>query len=115
MSFLFELRLGLRDGVMGIVIRVSFILRSVIGDALDYYFRIVAAGEGALRIGPVMLGLAQWTRRRRSWRLRMVTRPEITFDRLGAEPEILEMIDAVRVLLRLYLKLSVVLPVQKAR
>jgi len=45
----------------------------------------------------------------------MVTRPEITLDRVGAEPEILEMKDALRVLDRLYLKLGAVLPVQKAR
>ena len=108
-----DLRFG--HGTASVRFRVVFFGTSIVGDALDDFFRVVTAGEGALRIGPVMFGLAQWARLRRSWRLRMVTRPEITLDRLGAEPEILEMIDALRVLLRLHPKLGVVLPVQKAR
>ena len=84
---------------------------SIVGNATDDFFRVVTAGEGALRIGPVMFGLAERARLRRIWSLRMVARPEITFDRLGAEPEVGQMIDPVGVLLRVHPKLGVVLPV----
>ncbi len=103
------------DRVTGVVLRVVLLVGPIVGDSANDFLWIVTSREGALRIGPVMFGLAQWARLRRSLCLRMVTRPEITLDRVGAEPEILEMIDALRVLLRLYRKLGVVLPVQKAR
>ena len=90
-----ECSLSLHNGVPRVIIRIVFSVRAVVGDSLDDFFWVVTSGEGALRIGPVMFGLAQRARLRRSWRLRMVARPEITLDRLGAEPEIVKMIDAV--------------------
>src|SRR5258708_39238765 len=41
-----------------VIIRIGFIFRTVVGDALKDDLGIVAAGEGALRVGPVVLGLA---------------------------------------------------------
>src|SRR5260370_10600468 len=103
------------DRVTGVVLRVVLLVGPIVGDSANDFLWIVTSREGALRIGPVMFGLAERARLRRIWRLRMVAGPEITLDWLGAEPEILEMIDALRVLLRLYLKLGVGLPFQKAR
>ena len=57
-SFAWQLRLGFRDGMPCVVIRIVFIFRAVVGDALNHDFGIVAASEGALRIGPIVLGLA---------------------------------------------------------
>ena len=53
-----ERSLGLHDGKPRVVIRIVFIFRAVVGDALNHYFGIVAAGQGALRIRSIVLGLA---------------------------------------------------------
>lgn len=50
--------LGLRHGAASVVFGVGFILCAVVSDALDDYFGVVAACEGALRIGPIAFGLA---------------------------------------------------------
>jgi hypothetical protein len=46
------------NGAPSVVIRIGFIVRAVIGDALNHDFGIVAAREDALRVGPIVLGLA---------------------------------------------------------
>jgi len=56
--FDWELRLGFRDGMACVILRIVFIFRAVVGDALNHDFGIVAASEGALRVGPIVLGLA---------------------------------------------------------
>jgi hypothetical protein len=35
------------------IVRVFFVA-AIVSDALDHYFEVVTASEGALRIGPVM-------------------------------------------------------------
>ena len=62
-----QVRLGLRDGVPCVVIRIVFIFRAVVGDALNHDFGIVAASEGALRVGPIVLGLAFVVAGHRPW------------------------------------------------
>src|SRR5271156_1517879 len=54
----FERRLGLRHGAASVVFGVRFILCAVVGDALNDDFVIVAAGEGALGVSPIVFGLA---------------------------------------------------------
>ena len=54
-TFASSLRLCLCDGVPCVINRIGFILRAVVGDALDNDFGVVAAGEGALGVGPVGL------------------------------------------------------------
>ena len=46
-----DFSLSLHDGMPCIVNRIAFVVRTVVGDALDHYLGIVAAGEGALRVG----------------------------------------------------------------
>ena len=53
-----QFRLSLRDGVPRVVIRIVFVFRAVVGDALNHDFGIVAASEGTLRVGPIVFGLA---------------------------------------------------------
>ena len=50
-----------RDGVTCVIFRLRLIRGSVVGDALDYYFGVVAPGEGAFGVGPIVLGLAPLT------------------------------------------------------
>src|SRR5208283_91476 len=45
-------------GAACVILRIAFIFRSVVGDALDYDFGIVATGESAFCEGPIALGLA---------------------------------------------------------
>src|SRR5882762_7436514 len=57
-SLIFQLRFGFQNRVSCVVIRVVLIFRPVVGDALNHDFGGVAAGEGALRVCPIVLGLA---------------------------------------------------------
>jgi len=50
--------LSLRAGVPCVVIRIVFIFRAVVGDALNHDFGIVAASERTLRVRPIVFGLA---------------------------------------------------------
>jgi hypothetical protein len=50
-----ERSLSFRHGVACVVIRIAFVVRAVVGDALN---RVVTAGEGALRISPIVRGSA---------------------------------------------------------
>jgi len=53
-----QLHLSLCNGVPSIIIWIGFIFRAVVGDALDYHFRVVTTGEGAFRVSPIAFGLA---------------------------------------------------------
>ena len=53
-----KLGLGLDDGMPCIVIGIVFIFRAIVGDTLNYYIGIVAAGEGAFSVSPILFGLA---------------------------------------------------------
>jgi hypothetical protein len=53
-----ERSLSFRHGVASVVIRIAFVVRAAVGDALNNDFGIVTAGEGALRMSPIVLGLA---------------------------------------------------------
>ena len=57
-GFLLQLSLSLRHRAPCVIIRIVFVFRAVVGDALNDDFGIVAAGEGALRVGPIVFGLA---------------------------------------------------------
>ena len=46
------------DRANGIILWIVFVVRTVVGDALDHDFGVVASGEGALRVGPIVFGLA---------------------------------------------------------
>jgi hypothetical protein len=41
-----------------VIIRIVFVFRAVVGDPLDDDFGIVTTGKGALRVGPILFGLA---------------------------------------------------------
>ena len=41
-----------------VIIRIVFVIRAVVGDPLDDDFGIVTTGQGALRVGPILFGLA---------------------------------------------------------
>lgn len=51
--------LRLRDGVPGVVFRVVLLICTVIRDAADDFFLVVSSREGALRVGPIALGLSE--------------------------------------------------------
>jgi hypothetical protein len=53
-----QVSLSLRAGVPCVVIRIVFIFRAVVGDALNHDFGIVAASERTLRVRPIVFGLA---------------------------------------------------------
>src|SRR6266436_4488881 len=53
-----KLGLSFVDGEPGVVNGIAFVIAPKVSDSLDHYFWIVTAGEGALRICPVMFGLA---------------------------------------------------------
>jgi hypothetical protein len=46
-----EFSLGFRDGAACVINRIGFVLRAVVGDALDNGFGVVAAGESAFGSG----------------------------------------------------------------
>jgi hypothetical protein len=46
------------DGAAWVIVRIAFVVRAVVSDALDGDFGVVASGEGALRVSPIMFGLA---------------------------------------------------------
>jgi hypothetical protein len=92
-----------------------FFCAPIVSNPADDFFRIVTAGQGSPRVGPVMLGLADLSRPGRGYGPWLVARPEIVLDWFGTEAEILEVMEAVGVLLRLHTKLDVVFAVEKAR
>ena len=67
-----QLRLRVGDRPNGIILWIVFVVRTVVGDSLNNDFRIVAAGEGALRVGPIVLGLAFVVAGYRPWALLVV-------------------------------------------
>ncbi len=53
-----QINLSLRDRTASVGFGFGLILCAKVSDSLDHYFWVVTAGEGALRIRPVMFGLA---------------------------------------------------------
>ena len=62
-----ELLFSFRDSVARVVNRIVFVFRAIVGDALDDDFGVVAASESALRVGPIVLGLAFVVAGHRPW------------------------------------------------
>src|SRR5260370_36191005 len=85
-----------RASVVGV-----FFVASVVGDALDHDFGIVAAGEGALRVSPIVFGLAFVVSRGRALALSVVTRVPGRFGRVFVNCEIAERVNRVAFLARL--------------
>jgi len=49
---------GFGYGMACVILGIGLIVRAVIGDPLDYYFGVIAAGERAFRVRPIAFGLA---------------------------------------------------------
>ena len=56
-GFLFCFELGFGHRVLGVVQRIGFVLRAVIGDAAYDFLGIIAARKGAFRVRPVSFRL----------------------------------------------------------
>ena len=78
-----------------VVVRVVFVFRAIVGDALDHYLGIVAAGEGALRVGPIVLGLAFVVAGHSAFMLSVVAKVSGRFRRVFINHEITESVDGV--------------------
>src|SRR5229473_1090023 len=100
-TFASSLRLCLCDGVPCVINRIGFILRAVVGDALDNDFGVVAAGEGALGVGPVVFGLAFVVVRHLPLVLSVVAKMPGSLGGVFVNREIAERVDRIAFLARL--------------
>ena len=93
--------MSLRDSVPCVVIRIVFIFRAVVGDALNHDFGIVAASERTLRVGPIVLGLGFVLVGHRPWTFLSVAQMPGCFERIFMSREIAERVDRIAFLSRL--------------
>src|SRR5579859_2887421 len=87
--------------VTGVVIGICFILRAVVSNALDHYFWVVAPGEGALRVGPIVLGLAFVVVGKRAPSFLGLAKVSRCFGRIFGDHEIAEGVDRIAFVARL--------------
>src|SRR5712692_5716528 len=90
-----HLCLSLHDSESGVVVRIGFIVRAIVGDTLDYNFGIVAAGEGAFGVSPILFGLAFVTVRDFPLAFPIVAYMPLRFGRVFVDREIAERVGGV--------------------
>ena len=93
--------LGFGHGVACVIIRIGFVVCAVVSDALDYDFGVVAAGEGAFRVGPIAFGLAFVVTGHRPLPMLVLAKMTGRFGRIVVNREIAERVDCVAFLARL--------------
>src|SRR6266567_4525305 len=96
-----ERSLSFRHGVARVVIRIVFVVRAVVGYALNNDFGIVAAGEGALRISPIVLGLALVVVGHQPLAFLVLAKVSRRFGRVFVNREVTERVDGIAFLPRL--------------
>jgi len=94
--------LSFRNGVPCVIIRIVFVFRAIVGDALDHYFGVVAAGEGALGVGPIVFGLAFVVAGCSPLTLPAVAKVPGRFGRVFVNRKIAEGVDRIAFLARLH-------------
>ena len=92
---------SLHHRMPGVITWIVFVIRAVVGDALNDDFGIVAAGEGALRVGPIVLGLAFMFGGHRSSPFLGLAKVAGCFGRVFVDREVAERIDGIAFLARL--------------
>lgn len=95
LPFASKLLLCLCDSMPCVIDRIGFVFRAVAGDALDHDFGVVTTGEGALRVGPVVLGLALMVARHGPLALSVVARVPGCLGRVFVNCEIAERVNGV--------------------
>ncbi len=96
-----KLGLSFVYGEPGVVNGIAFVIAPKVSDPLDHYFWIVTAGEGALRICPVMFGLAFVVVGKRAPSFLGLAKVPRCFGRIFVDREIAERVDRIAFLPRL--------------
>ena len=89
------------DRQASVVFGIRLVLRAIVRDALDYDFGIVATGQGALRVRPIVFGLALVVGWQRPLPLLVVPKVSRRFGRVFVNGEVAESVDRIAFLTRL--------------
>src|SRR5271156_5492740 len=96
-----QINLSLRDRTASVRFGVGFIVCAKVSDSLDHYFWIVAARKGALRVSPIVFGLAFVVARYRPPSLLSVGKMAWRFGGVFVNREVAERVDRIALLSRL--------------
>ena len=96
-----ELFQGFLDSVSCVIVRIVFSVRAIVGDALDHDFGIIATGEGAFRVSPIVFGLAFVVARNGPPSFLGLAKMAGRFGRVFGDREVAERVDRIALLARL--------------
>src|SRR5260221_2986996 len=96
-----QINLSIHESVPGIMLGVVSVFGEVVSDALDNHFGIVAAGQSAIGVGPVVFGLAFAAGGHRPVAMPVVAKVPRRLGRVFVNREVAEGVDGIAFLARL--------------